>query len=315
MKTKLLSIILAIIMLISGISVYASAENKTYSLGDVNGDGNITASDARTVLRVSAKLENNTEVITTYGDLDFNGRLTASDARKILRISARLDKIPCGNNNHDYETFTVSPTCSSNGYTTNKCKVCDMTDGTKTNIVKATGCNYEEVESVALTCTTDGYKLVTCKTCGTSKYEYYTKATGHDFTLWEHQGDFIIRICKLCEVKESREYFYIPYEFEVYSFDPEAVAGINSELSTDLSPEARDILITYTLNRRSYLEGRDATKTKVVVYNISGGWGVDKTGASYNPDGTPKGAHDKCGKILGYADDMCDGYCAYNWSF
>lgn len=60
--------------------------------GDVNFDGRITASDARAVLRASAKLETLDSDSLNVADMDNNGKITASDARKILRISARLDK-------------------------------------------------------------------------------------------------------------------------------------------------------------------------------------------------------------------------------
>lgn len=64
-----------------------------YLVGDANGDGKITASDARIVLRISAKLDK----IESYNlpvealDVTGDGKLTASDARKILRISAKLE--------------------------------------------------------------------------------------------------------------------------------------------------------------------------------------------------------------------------------
>lgn len=67
--------------------------NDDYSLGDVNDDGKITAADARTILRASARLETLTEIQSLAADIDGNGKLAASDARIALRISARLDSI------------------------------------------------------------------------------------------------------------------------------------------------------------------------------------------------------------------------------
>lgn len=60
-------------------------------LGDVNGDGEITASDARLVLRFSAELDVPTEEQAKISDVNGDGTITASDARKILRISAELE--------------------------------------------------------------------------------------------------------------------------------------------------------------------------------------------------------------------------------
>ncbi|MBO5934108.1 MAG: hypothetical protein J6Q94_01330 [Clostridia bacterium] len=62
-------------------------------MGDMNGDSKITASDARAVLRISAKLDKADAAKEKIADIDGNGKITASDARKILRFSAKLDKV------------------------------------------------------------------------------------------------------------------------------------------------------------------------------------------------------------------------------
>lgn len=339
MKKRLLSIILAIAMLISGISIYASAENKTYSLGDVNGDGNITASDARLILRVAAKLETETSFIKLYGDIDSNGSITASDARRTLRIAAKLDKEPCKDNNHNFENFVVSPTCSSEGYTTNKCKICNITDGTKINVVKATGCNYEEVESVALTCTTDGYKLVTCKTCGTSKYEYYTKATGHDFSEWKTENGIRTRACKKCNLIETEDhsvvskitYTHTTGKGEKHTCSYNIVAPVSVTLLTSEGQaiiDKFDIYMgkplwysLYCINTDSvdfccacWYEGKDATGTKTVIYGIGEFYGENKVGLSggydldgymYENDGTLKSPCPTCALPKGKGENQC----------
>ncbi len=68
------------------------ASAKTVLLGDVDMSGKVTASDARTVLRVSAQLEELEESIIPVADADKDGRITSADARKILRISSKLDE-------------------------------------------------------------------------------------------------------------------------------------------------------------------------------------------------------------------------------
>lgn len=68
------------------------ASAKVVLLGDVDMNGTVTASDARTVLRVSAQLEEADENIFPVADADKDGRITSSDARKILRIASKLDK-------------------------------------------------------------------------------------------------------------------------------------------------------------------------------------------------------------------------------
>lgn len=62
-----------------------------YLLGDADGDGKVTASDARKILRVAALLEIATDYVLLVGDVDHNGTLTAVDARRILRVAAKLD--------------------------------------------------------------------------------------------------------------------------------------------------------------------------------------------------------------------------------
>lgn len=61
--------------------------------GDVNGDGKITASDARLALRISAKLDVPTAEEFMAADVNADGKITASDARTILRVSAKLETL------------------------------------------------------------------------------------------------------------------------------------------------------------------------------------------------------------------------------
>lgn len=63
----------------------------SYLKGDVNGDGKITAADARTALRASAQLENLSESEAYRADMNNDGKITAADAREILNRSAGTD--------------------------------------------------------------------------------------------------------------------------------------------------------------------------------------------------------------------------------
>ncbi len=60
--------------------------------GDVDGDGEVIAKDARLALRASASLETLSELAAKAADVDGNGRILANDARQILRFSAKLQK-------------------------------------------------------------------------------------------------------------------------------------------------------------------------------------------------------------------------------
>ena len=63
-------------------------ENLPFLKGDVDGDGKVTAADARKALRASAKLEELTEEERAVADINGDGKVTAADAREILKESA-----------------------------------------------------------------------------------------------------------------------------------------------------------------------------------------------------------------------------------
>lgn len=60
-------------------------------LGDVNFDGDVTAADARLILRAAAQLELLTKAQLQVADLNGDTKINASDARKALRIAAKLE--------------------------------------------------------------------------------------------------------------------------------------------------------------------------------------------------------------------------------
>lgn len=60
--------------------------------GDVNGDYEVTAADARLALRITVGLSSANSTRMKYGDLDKNGEITPGDARNILRLSVGLPK-------------------------------------------------------------------------------------------------------------------------------------------------------------------------------------------------------------------------------
>ena len=69
--------------------------NTEYSIilkGDVNADGKITAKDARTILRIAARLEQPDDVTKEAADIDSDGKVTSKEARSVLRFTAKLQK-------------------------------------------------------------------------------------------------------------------------------------------------------------------------------------------------------------------------------
>ena len=65
----------------------------SYIIGDVNGDGKITAADARKALRIAAGLDKVENLTVPFEIVDYNcdKKITAADARKILRKAAGLE--------------------------------------------------------------------------------------------------------------------------------------------------------------------------------------------------------------------------------
>lgn len=104
-------ILLLIVAIAMSMNVLSSAVS--FRSGDVNGDGKITASDARAALRISASLMTPDESERLAADVTGDGKITASDARKILRVSAGLDKFSVSSGssslvNNPYGTVYIS---------------------------------------------------------------------------------------------------------------------------------------------------------------------------------------------------------------
>ena len=99
-QKRIISIFAFVLSVVMLFSVSAFAEEVTgedpgntpeFVLGDANGDGKVSAADARMVLRFSAKLIKSEEINLTSADYNADGKISSSDARYILRHSAGLD--------------------------------------------------------------------------------------------------------------------------------------------------------------------------------------------------------------------------------
>lgn len=91
---KSVSLLLTVIITVMSVFVCAlSASAVTAYYGDTDGDGKITASDARTVLRISVKLEGYNAAALYRYDVNEDGNIKSDDARIVLRMSVSLDKL------------------------------------------------------------------------------------------------------------------------------------------------------------------------------------------------------------------------------
>ena len=94
MKKAVITLLSAVILL----PVFCMVVYSAPIFGDVDGDGSITADDARTVLRASVGLTQLSDEEKIFADMNRDGRITADDARTILRISVDLEPVPTAEN-------------------------------------------------------------------------------------------------------------------------------------------------------------------------------------------------------------------------
>lgn len=95
---KLTAILMTAILFLIPFTAYAAEVDSLPMMGDVNGDGRVTAADAREILRYSAKLSAEGDFSPLRADTDGNGSITAADARNTLRVAAQISNFACGFN-------------------------------------------------------------------------------------------------------------------------------------------------------------------------------------------------------------------------
>lgn len=83
----------SIILSFDGLLRWDRSSVYLFRQGDFNVDGRITASDARSCLRMAAGLDKLYLISSMAGDVNGDGKMTAADARHILRVSAGLESI------------------------------------------------------------------------------------------------------------------------------------------------------------------------------------------------------------------------------
>lgn len=83
--------------------------------GDIDGDGNVNATDARLALRFAAKLDSGTPEQILAADVDGSGGVDSVDARYILRYAAKLEDLPEVSAPTDPVLPTFDPTIGMKG--------------------------------------------------------------------------------------------------------------------------------------------------------------------------------------------------------
>ena len=115
---RLLSVVLAVVLLLGTLCVSASAA-QSLVLGDINSDGVVSTYDVqRVLLKISGKaLPSETAVLADY---DFNGSVNNTDAYSVLKCAAGII-LPQTLLFEAWQT-EVAPTCTSTGTESSLCK-------------------------------------------------------------------------------------------------------------------------------------------------------------------------------------------------
>lgn len=145
-------------------------------MGDIDNDGKVTAADARTILRHSAKLEFIPDNILSRAYTDKDEKITAAYARIALRMSARLEPLVT-DHEHEYVSTEIQISdCENNGVIEHTCSIC----GDSYREEKATaGHSYIKTKTVDATCSVDGYATYNCSVCGNSYTEKIPATNRH----------------------------------------------------------------------------------------------------------------------------------------
>ena len=72
------------------VTIVFTVTDSSFIAGDMDGDKEITVADALSVLRIAAKLAEETADALRIGDMDRDGEITVADALAVLRIAAKL---------------------------------------------------------------------------------------------------------------------------------------------------------------------------------------------------------------------------------
>ncbi len=169
MKKKVFAIVLSVLMLLSALPLSMAA-----TLGDVDSNGKVDATDARTALRAAVGLDKLNAAELALADVDFDGDVDSTDARLILRAAVGLEQL----HSHSYTSaVTTAATCENKGVKTFTCSCGDS----YTEEIPATGHKAVTDKAAAATCTAAGKTEGThCSVCNkVLKAQEVIPAKGH----------------------------------------------------------------------------------------------------------------------------------------
>ena len=155
--------------------------------GDVDGDGSVSAGDARLTLRAAVGLESLNGQAWHLADADANEKIEAADARMILRTAVGLEE-QTAVSGHRVEQWKIvkRATCGAPGEWTGICVLCGELEREELPQLSAHAWG-KGVITAAATCASEGEKTYVCTLCGETKTEVLAKETE------KHAGGTYIR--------------------------------------------------------------------------------------------------------------------------
>ena len=267
--------------------VVAESDRYCAVRGDADGDRDVTAADARLVLRAVLGMEKFTAAQRDNCDLYEDRQLTAADARSVLRVAVSLDPRP--EHKEKASVVTQEATCYEPGITAHICAFCGEYYGFGLIPQKQhTAVGWETVREA--TCSKAGVKAQYCIYCGECIAQSTIPAKPHIY------GDMRFRsetpdcthaqeVYKVCLVCGHEQNWIRPGSAHTY------------EWVTVLSPTCTE---QGTQEEVCRVCGIKSGNTKVVPTlggHIASGWTVIKY-PTYSEEGLQRKVCTRCGEIL-----------------
>ena len=151
-------------------------------------------------------------------------------------------------NSHTPETVTVEATCTTSGYTEERCSKCGNT--TSYVSLPATGHNVTEwSEPTAATCTADGVKTGDCSNCYETVTEVVETALGHEWNMeagTENEDGTITYPCTRCDATYTTEGDYLYVGTNEFTLDVQ----VETRTKTFIATESGNV--TFDINTMTY---------------------------------------------------------------
>lgn len=234
MKKKVLLLVSVFVgLLLFGFSAYANElpeteeppsvqESVSRKMGDVDADGSVTASDARSILRQSVSLDKAEGLDLICSDTDMNGEITAADARLALRASVSLETVV----SHSFSvTEQKEASCTEKGLIKAKCADCETEISIESDMIS------HQLDA-ADRCKGEGI----CKLCS----QNVTVTPTHEYETDSCLGKMTCKHCSL--VKDT-------------AVKHNLVNHVCTKCGYSVKTDCYDKLVDYTVKNGSFLDG------------------------------------------------------------